>query len=168
MADTAVAITGIVVSGVVGPALGAWWSRSRQQADHAVELDREIRRVLDEGAAAVGATKRAFESLWALQRNGVSPDAEPARNCVFEWRQELAAARTAGDRIAIRLGEEHEVSRAYSACIAALDEQREVAWAFEQHQKPRQATYDRTNRSFREARQAYIAASRRWVGRGES
>jgi hypothetical protein len=61
LADTAVAITAIIVSGVVGPGLSAWWTRRRQRDDHEREARAELRAVLDEGANVMGNAKRCFE-----------------------------------------------------------------------------------------------------------
>lgn len=167
MADTAVSITAIVVSGVVGPALAAWWTRDRQRADHRQELMRELRGVLDDAASALGRAKRAFEWLWVLHREGTPREDESARDGFVRWRRELADVRLCEDRLAIRLGKDHPIHLAYCVCMATLDAQRPFAWAYEKGSKGIDRTLlkqEQAHRSYNEARAAYVAAAKELVG----
>lgn len=167
MPDAAVSITAILVSGVVGPGLAAWWTRDRQRADHRQELRRELREVLDAGASALGTSKRAFEWLWVMYRDGVPREDELAREAFQRWRRDLAMVRHCDDRLAIRLGKDHPVHRAYCQCMETLDAQRPFAWAYEQGSSRIERMLSRqeeAHRRYRESREAYVAAAKELVG----
>src|SRR5215210_6152315 len=93
MADTATALTAIVVSGVIGPGLGAWWMRERQRADHRHEARQELREVLDEGAHALGRAKRSFERVHLLIVEEAPCDSPEAGAAFVEWRGTMADVR---------------------------------------------------------------------------
>lgn len=158
MGETEVAITAIVVSGVVGPGVSAWWSRSRQKADHQQELTRELREVLDEGAQALGETKRAFERLFVLYEQGCPREDSAAAEGFQAWRRALGRVRYVEDRIAIRVGLDHPVHRTFVTCMQTLEARRPFAWAYQ-----RGEALDEPVAKQREAHAAYPEARRRYV-----
>jgi hypothetical protein len=166
MADTSIALTAIVVSGVVGPGLAAWWTRERQKSDHEQELRRELRAVLDEGAHALGRTKRAFDRVLLLYRQGVPPDSAEAKEAFLDWRAALADVRYEEDRLAIRLGADHPAHEAFCACMKTLEAQRALAWAYEQSSVTRGMTTrtEKANQRYNPTRRAYIDAAKQLVG----
>lgn len=167
MADTAVALTAIVVSGVVGPGLAAWWTRERQKADFDQELRRELREVLDEAAHSLGSAKRAFERVWVLYNEHIPRQDDTAKQAFLDWRRELGGVRYCEDRIAIRLGEGHPVHEAYCACLKTLEDQRPLAWAYERESPGilrAAARQEEAHRAYKEARRAYVNAAVRLVG----
>src|SRR4051812_11041115 len=109
--NAAVAIVAIIVSGVVGPGLAALWTRQRQRDDHRQRLREGIEAILDEGAYALGRAKRAYERIYAAERDGLSPD--DCRDAFEERRAAMLAVRYSEDRLAIRLGTDSRVYLAY-------------------------------------------------------
>lgn len=165
MADPT-ALTAIVVSGVVGPGLGAWWTRNRQRDAQEQALAQELRDVLDEAAHALGETKRAFERLYVLQGKDCART-DPAVIAEFQsWRSTLGAVRYAEDRIAIRLGLEHPVHTAFVACKLNLEARRSFAWSYERGEtmSVALAEQDAAHAAYPAARRAYIEACKALVG----
>jgi hypothetical protein len=128
---TAIALSGIAVSGVVGPSLSAAWSRVHQRAEQRREFGHEVRDVLDEAAHALGQTKRAFERVYVLHRRGCPREHTDVSTAFEEWRKALLSVRYCEDRMAIRLGADHEVHLRFVACMRCLEERRPFAWAYE-------------------------------------
>ena len=166
MADTAIALTAIVVSGVVGPGLAAWWSRERQKSDHEQALRNELREVLDEGAHALGQTKRAFDRVLILYRQGVAAESAEAKEAFLGWRGALADVRYADDRIAIRLGVDHPAHVAFDDCMKTLEAMRTLAWGYEQNKVTDGMTTrtDKANQAYVGTRRGYINAAKGLVG----
>jgi hypothetical protein len=166
MANTAVALTAIVVSGVVGPCLSAWWSRRRQRDDHQRELRLELAVVLDEGVHALGRAHRCYWRIYDLYLDGVDREAAEAREAFAERPVLMQDVRYGGDRIAIRLGVDHAVHRAYVQCVRALDTRFRFAHAYErgsaiEHELERQPG---AQLQFDSTRAAFVGAARRLVG----
>jgi hypothetical protein len=166
MANTAIAITAIVVSGVVGPSLSAWWSRGRQRDDHQRELRLELAIVLDEGINALGRAHRCYWRIYDLYVDGVDREAAEAREAFAERPVLMQDVRYGGDRIAIRLGADHAVHRAYVRCVRALDSRFRFAHAYErgsaiEHELERQL---RAHAEFDSTRAAFVGAARKLVG----
>jgi hypothetical protein len=168
MADQVVAIVAIVVSGVVGPGLAVLGARQRQRDDHRAQAREELQSVLDEGAKALGRGKRAYERIYAADRDGVLADT--CRDAFDERREAMRAVRYAQDRIALRTGSDSDVHRAYEACVGTLDKQRHFARSFERSgadrnkiepsSRPEQA---RGHAEFEPARERYIAVALRHI-----
>jgi hypothetical protein len=166
MGNTAISITAIVVSGVVGPAVSAWWIRRTREDEHQRELRAELRVVLDEAANALGLAKRCYERIYVLHRDGVDRESQEAREAFAGRRKAMQEVRYADDRIAIRLGTDHVVHRCFSACMKTLDEQREFARAYEKGsaiERPL-AKQRRAHEAFRPARRAFVDAAREVIG----
>jgi hypothetical protein len=166
MTDVAVPIAAIVVSGVVGPSLGAWWTRSRQHDDHQRDLLFELRAVLDEGAGAVSAAKRRFERIYNLCREEIPREAAEVAVEYAAWREAMRLVDLVEARIAIRLGEDHPVHVAFVAWVATLSAQRQFARAYERGElseriKENQRT---AHAAFEPARRQYIEGARDLVG----
>ena len=170
MADESVAITAIVVSGVVGPtitaSLTAWWTNRRQREDHEQELKSELRTVLDEGAHAAGRCKRAFERIYVQHRDGVPRDSPDARDAFRGRRQEMQEVLYCEDRIALRLGTESSVHQAYLEVVRVLKDLGDFSRAYEAGhpieeamKKQRQA-----HEEFDVRRRAYVAVAKELIG----
>jgi hypothetical protein len=118
MANTTLytAVTGIVVSGVAGPAFAAWASRrgSRQQFDRQVTLGRrdDLRSVLDQAAEllSTGATNIRIATD-AARASGAEPEV------VREWASQVHLLQ---QRLRLRLPATHGVVRAYDEVRNAL------------------------------------------------
>ncbi len=162
MADTATAVTAIVVSGAVGPGLAAWWARTRQKDDQRQQLQVELRQVLDEGAHALGQSKRCFERVWVLQNRGTSHDSPDAKEASQAWRRTLTDVRYSEDRIALRLGDGHPVHAAFVQCMKELEAQRPLAWAYERGSITQEILADQTtaHKQFRVSRHDYVCAAK--------
>jgi hypothetical protein len=166
MADTAVSLTAIIVSGVVGPSLSAWWTRRRQRDDHERELRAELAAVLDEGANALGQASRCYGRIHLLYRTGVDCYSTEAREAFADRRRTMQDVRYVGDRIAIRLGVDHPVHRAFAQCVETLDQRRDFARAYERGSVS-DATYEEQRRArdqYDPTRQTFVEAARQLVG----
>ena len=111
-------VTGIVVSGIAGPAVSAWFSRRGDQQRFARDqLERrrdDLRAVVDEGAALLG----RGETNLRLAHEAVSGGGhEPA--AVTEWASRV---HLLGQRLLLRLPEDDPVVVAYEAVRSALVE----------------------------------------------
>lgn len=167
MPDTAISLTAIVVSGVVGPSLSAWWTHRRQREDHERDLRAELAGVLDEGASALGRAKRSFERTYAMHSEGLDPALAEVREVFDLRRRAMQDVRYADDRIAIRLGGDHPVRRAFAACAQTLDRQRDFARAFERGSPIDPAVLEQQQRAhdeFDPTREAFVDAARQLVG----
>jgi len=167
LADTtAISITAIVVSGVAGPALTAWWTRNRQRRDHESEFRAELRAVLDEGANAVGAAKRCFERIYNLRREHVEPDSSEAETASVKWREAMQDVQFLEARIAIRVGDGHPVHSAYVVWLDTLKPLRVYARAYERGElSPALIERQRQGHTaFEPARALFIEAARKLLG----
>jgi hypothetical protein len=147
--------------------LSAWWTRSRQRDDHERELRVELASVLDGAVSSLGRAKRSFERIYAMYLGNVDPTSDEARE-VFEGRRRaMQDVRYAGDRIAIRLGSDHETHRAYAECADTLEQQLEFARAYEREPSVEPAVLERLHRAherFDPTREAFVEAARQVVG----
>lgn len=115
-AALAVSITGIVVSGVVGPQLTVWATRraNRRQfnRDQAVARKDELRLLLDEAAALLASGATNLRLLRESEQRQVPPDAE-----LSNW---LGRVFPLGVRLRLRLPAGHDVLTAYDEVREAL------------------------------------------------
>ena len=157
---TAIAITGIVVSGVVGPSLGAWWSRQRQRRDISQQRHSALAEVLDDSAKSLGIARQAFERVHVLESGGVSPTTEEATEAARQWRAALTDVRYSRDRLAIRIGERHPVHVAFVACVDNLERRRALAWSYEKGVDTAKARVveEQAHHAFKDVRTAYLDA----------
>jgi hypothetical protein len=132
-ATTAVAIAGIVVAGFVGPSVSAWWAGRGQGRQHEHERTlhdlAELRSVLDDAAERI---QRATVQLKRLGSEIASDLRRPAKGAAADYRaakRETLVNETAevifdvgmaSERIAIRVGSDTLVSRAYVSAHAKL------------------------------------------------
>jgi hypothetical protein len=166
VSDTAVSITAIVVSGVVGPSFSAFRTRRGQRNEHERELIAELRSVLDQAADVVGIAKRCFERVYNLNRDGAGPSSPDASEAAARWRIAMQEVRYAEARLAIRLGEDHEVHIAFVNWIDTLTAQGLFARSYERGQLSRRVAEKQreSHVAFNGARRAYIDAARRVIG----
>jgi hypothetical protein len=119
----ATAITGIIVSGLVGPSLGAWWARgqARSQDRRARQSDdlKELRVLLDEAMGHFDALVRRygeFSAAWYTRETQPDPDTKTAMEDAY-----LALQATAVElfemhsRFDARLGPDHPLSQGFGA-----------------------------------------------------
>jgi hypothetical protein len=103
-------------------AMFAWFAGRRQDRDHQHEVAKELRKALDQAAAALSRSRRT--NLWVLRlwRKNV-PAADPrVSEANAEQREAVEAARFAGYRLAVRLGREHPTVAEYMRAQELLDE----------------------------------------------
>lgn len=109
-------VTGIVVSGIAGPAVSAWFSRRGDQQrfarDQLQRRREDLRAVVDEAAVLLGAGETNLRLAHEAVARG---DAEPAD--VKEWASHV---HLLGQRLLLRLRETDPVVVAYEAVRAAL------------------------------------------------
>jgi hypothetical protein len=109
-------VTGIVVSGIAGPAVSSWFSRRGDQQRFARDqLQRrrdDLRSIVDEGAVLLGAGETNLRLAHETVARG---DPEPAE--VKEWASRV---HLLGQRLLLRLREGDAVVVAYEAVRAAL------------------------------------------------
>lgn len=120
MANTTliVSVTGIAVSGVVGPTMTAWAARRAQR--HQFVRDREAKRrdellgLLDEAAATIGSGATRMRQLAEAAAAGADPPPDlPA------WSEKVFAI---GQRLQLRLGGGHDIVKSYERARALLTE----------------------------------------------
>lgn len=157
---TAIAITGIIVSGVVGPGFAAWWARQRQRRDLIQQRQAMLSEVLDESARVLGVARQAFERVHVLETSGVPPASEESKQAGQSWRASLTEVRYCQDRLAIRVGEGHPVHVAFGECVGNLERRRALAWSYEQGIDTTKARLveEEAHRSFNNLRSTYLAA----------
>lgn len=113
-----VSIAGIVVSGVVGPAVSTWAARvsARRQFVRDREATRrdELLSLLDEAASILGLGPVRLRQTREHASDRTTPEAE-----VRIWPEQVYAL---GQRLRLRLGAEHEVVTAYERVRARLVE----------------------------------------------
>src|SRR4051794_37234462 len=125
MADaTAIGIVGIVVSGVVGPAVAGWIAARRAARDHErarILADRaEARTLLDGAEGALFRAGRLRDVAQSAFISHASSIREKAPRVLDEFHETAREADTFDARLGIRFTREHEIVVAYHAAIEAL------------------------------------------------
>lgn len=109
-------VTGIVVSGIAGPAVSAWFSRRGDQQrfarDQLQRRREDLRAVVDEAAALLGPGETNLRLAHEAVARG---EAEPTD--VKEWASRV---HLLGQRLLLRLPENDAVVVAYEGVRAAL------------------------------------------------
>jgi hypothetical protein len=109
-------VTGILVSGVVGPAVSAWFNRrgdeQRFGRDQLQRRREDLRAIVDEGAVLLGAGETNLRLAYEAVTGG---NPEPAD--VTEWASRVPLL---GQRLLLRLSEADPVVVAYEAVRTAL------------------------------------------------
>jgi hypothetical protein len=150
MANTTLiaAVTGIVVSGVVGPGATAWASRraARKQfvRDRAAARRDELRSLLDEAAVTLGL---GGPRLRQVRRSG-EPKSQLSEQS--SWAEQVF---TVGQRLRLRLPADDQIILAYDRARKQL-----VALA-ELSPQADEARHDQVMTAFETARDSFLAAS---------
>lgn len=121
MAD-ATAITGIIVSGVVGPSLAAWWTRglARSQDRRNRESDdlKELRILLDEAMGHFDALIRYygdFLNTWSVREQRADAETEAAMSAAYVSLEATGMALLEmHSRFDARLGPDHPLSQGFA------------------------------------------------------
>lgn len=119
MANTTLiaAVTGIAVSGVVGPTVTAWATRraNRQQfeRDQAAKRRSDLRDLIDEASVLLGAG--AMNLRMAKEATAVGDD-EPTE--VRDWAKKVHLLK---QRLLLRLPLDHDIMGCYEEVISALE-----------------------------------------------
>jgi hypothetical protein len=138
-------ITGIAVSGVVGPSTTAWATRRTARAqflrDRAAARRDELRGLLDEAATVLGLGGTRLRQAWEAEKAGQALDQfRPWSEQVFTLRQRLRLRLVADDPI-----------------VVAYDVVRDrLIMAGELVSQPEQARYDTALDEFEAARDAFL------------
>jgi hypothetical protein len=152
----ALGITGILVSGVAGPAVSAWFSRNGDQqrfAHERLQRQREdLRSIVDEGALLLGAGETNLRLAHEAAARG---GAEPAE--VKEWASRV---HLLGQRLRLRLSEDDPVVIAYEAVRAALLEVGETYGA--------EARYPAAVAAFEDKRGDFLDKAREALARSDT
>lgn len=152
----ALGITGIIVSGVAGPAVSAWFNgRGDQQRFGRDQLRRQredLRAIVDEGAVLLGAGETNLRLAHEAAARG---DTEPAE--VQEWATRV---HLLGQRLLLRLTENDPIVVAYEAVRTAL---LEVGEAYGDA-----ARYDATVATFEAKRRDFLDKAREALARTET
>lgn len=151
MPDTTliVSVTGIVMSGVVGPAATAWATRRAQRQQFV--RDREARRrdellgLLDEAAATIGSGATRMRELAEAADAGTDPPAE-----LRAWSETVFST---GQRLRLRLGADHDIVTSYERARALLVEVGQAGAAG--------TGQDRQVEAFEVARAEFLGASKK-------
>jgi hypothetical protein len=144
-----VSITGIAVSGVVGPSTTAWAARRAARSqflrDRAANRRDELRSLLDQAASVLGLGATRLRQAWEEDRAGGSgtTDLQP-------WSEEVF---TTGQRLRLRLREDDPIVVAYDSVLQKL-----VA-AGELRSQPDERRYEAALTDFEAARSDFLARS---------
>jgi hypothetical protein len=119
-------ITGIVVSGVVGPSVAAHWASRRQTAEATAQItlaDRAAARtLLDDAARTIrdaignGGALQSAVITWGAKLGGEGQGRD-------EWQAFRAAAKQVdllGPSVTVMFGKESDVTKAFAACLEAF------------------------------------------------
>jgi hypothetical protein len=152
MANTTLiaAVTGIVVSGIVGPSATAWASRraARKQfvRDRAAARRDELRSLLDEAAVTLG--------LGGPRLRQVRHSGEPGSRLTEPQPSWAEQVFTVGQRLRLRLPADDPIILAYDRARRQL-----VALAELSSQAADEASHEQVTTAFETARDAFLAAS---------
>jgi hypothetical protein len=105
----AVAITGILVSGVVGPSLGAVMAQRQYKRARRSEREDDLLHMLDEVVLYVNRGRRALEAAAEHARAGATPNEPEPRAAWEQYADVLPPMRAAFQRIFVRLGRSSEI-----------------------------------------------------------
>jgi hypothetical protein len=145
----ALGLTGIVVSGVVGPAIAAWFSRrgdeQRFARDQTRRRDDDLRSVLDESAELLGAGGTNLRLAYEAVVRGESIPGE-----VDDW---AGRVHLLGQRLLLRLPPKDPIVTSYGQVREAL---LEVGRRYGDA-----AEYDKALSAFEARRTAYVESARR-------
>ena len=118
------AITGIVVSGVVGPSLGAWWAVRRLDREHryaSVLADRaEARTVLDEAARDISRAGRYRDVLEPHFTTYGASIREGAGELLETFHDAARNADAHNARLALRFGAGTPIAVGYNKALRAI------------------------------------------------
>jgi len=152
------AVTGIVVSGVVGPSTTAWAARRAARSqflrDRAAECREELRRLLDEAASVLGLGATRLRQAWEADRAGhQAPELQP-------WSEQVFMI---GQRLRLRLPADDPIVVAYDTV------RRNLVTAGELVSQSDAETYEAALRTLRPpAIASWRQAKRRWMLRSKS
>ncbi len=148
MANTVLitSVTGIVVSGVVGPTATAWAARraARKQfiRDQAAKRREDLRTLLDEAASLLGVAVIRLRELGEAGGSGATTEAQRA------WADQVY---TIGQRLQLRLGSSDAVVAKYQSVRSALGDVGEAA--------PDSEEYQSAVQEFETARDTFLKAA---------
>jgi hypothetical protein len=142
------AVTGIVVSGVVGPSTTAWAARKAARSqflrDRAAERREELRQVLDEAASVLGLGATRLRQAWEADQAGrQATDLQPWSEQVF----------TIGQRLRLRLPADDPIVIAFDTVRKRLVTAGELA------SQPDAEAYETALTEFEAARDGFLARS---------
>jgi hypothetical protein len=146
-----VGITGIVVSGLVGPSVAAAWIAQREKRrDHFALVDSrrvDLREVIDDSAKLLGGAVPRVRQLVAAEEKGEELPAGPA-----DLLSELVPL---GQRLQLRLPRNHEVVRFYDDACAGL---RDLA-----KERSSQERFEEAAKKFEAQREVFLNAGRKAI-----
>lgn len=110
-----------IASLILTPTIVAAYAFAQRRWEHRNEERRELRQVVDDAARELNRATRGVEMLHNHYKDGAKPSDQAWVDSRAAFRSLLENTRTARDRLAIRLGMDSEVFRAYKAALEALD-----------------------------------------------
>lgn len=118
------AITGIVVSGLLGPAAAAWLAERRARREHEyarILSDRvELRQFLGEAEQALRLAERIASAIpWLLLTHGHWLP-ERADSHIKKFNEAMRELDLHSSQLALRIGSDHEATRLYEEAFGAL------------------------------------------------
>lgn len=121
-----ISITGIAVSGVVGPSTTAWAARRAARSqflrDRAADRRDELRDLLDEAAGVLGLGATRLRQSWESDRAGrEAPDLQPWSEQVFTIGQRLRLRLPANDPIVAAYNSVRQKLVAAGALVSELN-----------------------------------------------
>ena len=141
-------VTGIVVSGVVGPAATSWGARraARRQfiRDQVAHRRDDLRGLLDDAAAVLGVGPIRLRETWEAAQAGTMNEG------LRDWPDEVYVL---GQRLRLRLDPADPIVTRYEAVRAALQDVGQIRPGSDEQR------YEAAVTAFETARDAFLAAS---------
>jgi hypothetical protein len=143
-------VTGIVVSGVVGPTATAWATRRAARSqflrDRGAARRDELRGVLDEAAVLLGVGATRLRQAWEAHQSH-TPD-----SALQAWSEQVFAM---GQRLRLRLPSENAVVKAYEVVRTRLVEASQLLSGA----GDRDHAYEAALAAFEDARTSFLSAA---------
>ena len=106
-------LAGILASAVVGPAAAGWIARQKQKADHAHDIARERREIVDGAARSVRRAQDAEGEMVRAWRNEIFPSDPKGMTTVRDLEAAVEDVQFHHDRIIIRFGRGHPIEASF-------------------------------------------------------
>lgn len=121
-----VGVVGTLLGVVIGSGTAFWRQRQHLAHDRKSREVEDLRRVLDDGVAALGRTRATFVRLMRLWAAEVPTTDQRRVDASAEQRAAAAEARSAFDRLSLRIAPDDQIFQRYKDAMTTLDQVAEI------------------------------------------